>query len=290
MQPNEPDLRISLEHMTVLGMSTEQIIATGEELRVDHVSLILDTGPYDLGVKSFLANPEMTAETARRLESSPLSVHVTEGFLLEPETNFDRLARLLDVTAALGTGMAVVMVIDPDQVRAAASLAKLCEMARPLGIIMSVEFVATTPVAGLGEARQLVLQSQAQNAAISCDILHLVRSGGAPADIQAFEFPFGAAQLCDGPAVLARDQWDMEGIAGRLVPGEGDFPVVQFLAALPPEVVVGVEVPMGIEPGPDLISAAARSVAAARRLSPRLAKIDPGATAMPVQSHTTNPD
>jgi len=261
---------MSLEHMTVLGMPIGQIIATAEDLGVDHVSLILDSGPYELGVTSFLAYPGMVGDTALRLRSSPVSIHVTEGFLLEPETDFDRLARLLDVTAALGVGMAVVMVIDPDQARAAASLARLCAMSHALGIIMSVEFVATTPVRGLGEARALVAASGAENAAISCDILHLVRSGGSPADIASGGFRFGAAQLCDGPAVLVREQWDQEGLAGRLMPGEGDFPLRDFLDALPSGVVVGVEVPMGIAPdGPELAAAAARSIAAARSLSPR---------------------
>ena len=109
------------------------------------------------------------------------------------------------------------------------------------------------------------------NAAISVDILHLTRSGGSPEDLRVPDLPFGAAQLCDGVADLPRDRWDHEGIAGRLVPGDGDFPIPAFLEALPPGVVVGLETPMGLPRDfTVLLGAARRSVVAARRASGRL--------------------
>ena len=212
------DLRLSLEHMTVAGMPVDRIIDTAEDLCVEHISLILDTGPYELGIASFLKTPSLVASTAQRLRSSPVTVHATEGFLLGQEPDFAHMERLLEVTARLGSTMGVVMVIDPDRSRAADNLARLCERARPAAIVMSVEFVATTPVATLADGCALVAACGAENAAVSCDILHIVRSGGSPADICATDFRLGAAQLCDGPALLPRDLWEHEGVAGRLLP------------------------------------------------------------------------
>ena len=268
------DLRLSLEHMTVAGMPVDPIIDTAEDLCVEHISLILDTGPYELGIASFLKTPSLVASTVQRLRSSPVTVHATEGFLLGQEPDFGHMERLLEVTARLGSTMGVVMVIDPDRSRAADNLARLCERARPAAIVMSVEFVATTPVATLADGCALVAACGAENAAVSCDILHIVRSGGSPADICATDFRLGAAQLCDGPALLPRDLWEHEGVAGRLLPGEGEFPLDEFLSVLPRGTVVGVETPMGIPAaGPALVRAASRSIAAARALTTRFALV-----------------
>ena len=265
------DLRLSLEHMTVLGMRPADIVAAAEQLDVPLISLILDSGPYPLDLASFLVSPALTREISARLAGSPVRFHATEGFLLDGAGDFDRLRRLLDISAALGAERCVAMITDSDAGRRTEHFARLCEMARPHDLQVSLEFVATTPVAALGDALAVVRAAAMDNAAISVDILHLTRSGGSPEDLRVPDLPFGAAQLCDGVADLPRDRWDHEGIAGRLVPGDGDFPIPAFLEALPPGVVVGLETPMGLPRDLTvLLGAARRSVAAARRASDRL--------------------
>ena len=78
------DLRLSLEHMTVLGMRPVEIVAAAEQLDVPLISLILDSGPYPLDLASFLASPALTRETSARLAEGPVRLHATEGFLLAP--------------------------------------------------------------------------------------------------------------------------------------------------------------------------------------------------------------
>ena len=88
------DLRLSLEHMTVLGMRPAEIVAAAEQLDVPLISLILDSGPYALDIASFLASPALTGEIAARLAESPVRLHATEGVLLDGHGDFDRLRRL----------------------------------------------------------------------------------------------------------------------------------------------------------------------------------------------------
>jgi len=265
-------LRLSIEHMTVLGLDPGDIITVGESCGAPFVSLILDSGRYRLPLRSFLGHAGLVSDIGARLRSSPVKVHAAEGFLIDGTDGLDRHKRLLDIAARLGIERGIVLIVDPDRARATADFAALCALAEPLGLQMSIEFVATTEVPALVDAALVVRKSGCANAAISVDILHLVRSGGSPGDLKASGGPFGAAQLCDGPLSLPRDQWNAEGLGGRLLPGEGEFPVVEFIAALPDDLVLGIEVPRGLVASIDDGVAIARSaIVATRRLTDRLA-------------------
>lgn len=53
------------------------------------------------------------------------------------------------------------------------------------------------------------------------------------------------AQICDGPADMPVElQMFHEGFEQRRIPGEGVFPLRDFLRALPSDIVLGVEVPL----------------------------------------------
>jgi hypothetical protein len=50
--------------------------------------------------------------------------------------------------------------------------------------------------------------------------------------------------LCDGPAAPSFEQYAYNAFQERMVPGEGELPVAEFLTALPPHVIFGLEVPL----------------------------------------------
>jgi sugar phosphate isomerase/epimerase len=97
----------------------------------------------------------------------------------------------------------------------------------------------------LDDAVRFVTGSGEPNAGITVDVLHLMRTGGTPADLKAIDPKLiGYAQICDGPLVLDLAQWNFEGFEQRQIPGEGEFPLADFIAALPSDVALGVEVPL----------------------------------------------
>jgi len=55
----------------------------------------------------------------------------------------------------------------------------------------------------------------------------------------------GLAQLCDGPRSPTFEQYAHNALCERQIPGTGELPVADFVAALPPHVVIGLEVPLG---------------------------------------------
>jgi sugar phosphate isomerase/epimerase len=54
----------------------------------------------------------------------------------------------------------------------------------------------------------------------------------------------GYAQLCDVPMPPTEPDYMREAMFGRLMPGQGDLPLADFIAALPRDTPIGLEVPM----------------------------------------------
>jgi sugar phosphate isomerase/epimerase len=77
------------------------------------------------------------------------------------------------------------------------------------------------------------------------DTLHLMRSGSTVAELAAAEPRWiGGAQFSDGPLTMPADQQLHEALSERMLPGDGEFPLREFVRALPQGVPIGLEVPM----------------------------------------------
>jgi len=70
------------------------------------------------------------------------------------------------------------------------------------------------------------------------------RAGGAVADIAAIEPELiRYVQLCDGPLPQPVAIAETEAVCERLYPGDGDFPLFDFLRAAPRDQTLGIECP-----------------------------------------------
>jgi sugar phosphate isomerase/epimerase len=100
-------------------------------------------------------------------------------------------------------------------------------------------------VASLVDAVELVRRSNQPNAGVVIDALHLNQSGGTPADVMRVDPALiGSAQVCDGPLKPMIAQYYYNALNERQIPGKGELPLVELLAALPSGVTVGIEVPL----------------------------------------------
>jgi sugar phosphate isomerase/epimerase len=140
---------------------------------------------------------------------------------------------------------------------------------------VNVEFVAITQLRSLRDALRLVTRANRPNGGIMVDTLHLMRSGSTIAELQAADPRWiGGAQFCDGPLEMPAEKQPFEAMSERMLPGNGEFPVREFISALAPDLVVGVEVPMqslkdrGVRPAERArmaVEAARRVIAEARK-------------------------
>jgi sugar phosphate isomerase/epimerase len=113
----------------------------------------------------------------------------------------------------------------------------------------------------------------ADDAGVLVDALHLVRSGGTAAQVGVYaaEFPemFPYVQICDAPLLSPRGgvaQVRDEAVHRRLLPGEGELPLLPLLAALPAGIPLCIETPVAALVARSDITRAAAAFAAAGRL------------------------
>ena len=77
------------------------------------------------------------------------------------------------------------------------------------------------------------------------DTMHWARSGYGAADIDALDpNVIGYVQLSDTTMAPRLDSYLEEAMYERMAPGDGELPLRDILAAVAPDVVVGLEVPM----------------------------------------------
>src|SRR5690606_16862120 len=139
---------------------------------------------------------------------------------------------------------AVTLVFDRDRGRAIDRLGAFCELARREGLAPALEF---TPLTGgcddLDSAVAFVDAIGREALGLGVDVLHLVRSGGGAEALRALAPDcFRYAQLCDGHGLHVSTDYFGEAHQ-REIPGRGDFPLAEIVAALPAGITLEVEVP-----------------------------------------------
>ncbi|HTJ64802.1 MAG TPA: sugar phosphate isomerase/epimerase [Alphaproteobacteria bacterium] len=233
---------LSLDHLTIFDTSPAQLIDIAAGLGIPLVSLWTQ---LPLQADLPLVTKANKAETLARMRDTGVKLGNMECFNLTPEVKPEDFRPAIALGAELGaTSLVAINAWDPDRSHALDNFAGLCRIAAEFGMKVNVEFISMGKVRTLEDAVAFITDSGEPNVGITVDFLHLVRTGGTAADLGKVDPKLiGYVQICDGPAGLAREEWNDEGFEQRQVPGEGEFPLAALLAAVPVGVTIGVEVP-----------------------------------------------
>jgi sugar phosphate isomerase/epimerase len=133
----------------------------------------------------------------------------------------------------------------PDRSLYTEKFAELCELAKPFGLTVDLEFVTFADVKNLKEAVGLLRAVYQDNAGIMIDTLHFNRSRVTLEELD--EVPrqwFHFAHLCDGPAEIPATREGLIHTARdeRLYAGEGAIDIAAILNRIP-EVPYSIELP-----------------------------------------------
>ncbi len=188
----------------------------------------------------------MRRSTKEALTQTGLGVITVECFVLTPATDISNYEPAFAAGAELHAKAATVIAFDPETSRQQENFNRLAELAAQYQLALNIEFMAFSTVPNLAAAQTLLQNSKAANTGIVVDILHLTRSGGNAAALAALAPSLlGTVQICDGPSSMAPELQSVhEGFEQRMIPGEGSFALIDFIRALPPEKIIGVEVPL----------------------------------------------
>lgn len=248
---------LSLHQLSVLDLNPLDLIRTAHAAGFSHVCLFTQ-GMDGSGFTFPLVTPgDMLRETKAALADSGIKVFNLEVFYIHPDVDVADYRAGLELGASLGGTRCTAIIGDPDVARATDNFAKFSELGLSVGVRPAIEFMAMSAANAIDAAARIATGAGYPDGSIALDALHLIRTGGSPADIVRLgNHRLGSIQICDGPLALPQTEHVAEAMGGRLLPGQGQFPLRDFVAALPEDCVISVETPNDAQRAghPDAIS------------------------------------
>jgi sugar phosphate isomerase/epimerase len=236
----------SLAHLTALSLSPPRLVEVAAGAGYRYVGLRLNRVTPSEPLYALADDRALMAETKARLADSGVAVLDIELARMGPDQDARSYLPILEAGAELGAAHVLTQLPDPDFDRAAGHFAALCDLARPLGLSVDLEFISWTETPDLARAAKVLRETNRPNAGILIDTLHFVRSGSSLEELKKLPREwFRYAQVCDAPAQApaTRDEVIHAARAARLFPGEGGLGVREILACLPPDIPCSLEIP-----------------------------------------------
>jgi sugar phosphate isomerase/epimerase len=238
--------RIGIECLCVFGLPPVEFVNLAADLGCAHVGIGLTPLPYNphgYPRWSLRDDRALRRDTIAALRDRGVSISLCEGFSITSRTDVGAYAADLEIAAELGGRRINVVSMDRDESRTFDQFARIAEMADVLGIETTIE-IGAGAVRRLPAALAAVRHVGRPNFRLLIDTMHFVRSGGTAADIAALDPDvIGYVQLCDAPMVSGFASYMDEALHERMVPGTGELPLLDIVAAVPEHVVLGLEVP-----------------------------------------------
>ncbi|MET8988779.1 TIM barrel protein [Nonomuraea wenchangensis] len=236
----------SLAHLTALSLSPPELVSAAADAGYRYVGLRMTKVTPHEPHHPLATDPALMRATKVRLAATGIQVLDIELARIPPEADPADFLRFLEAGAELGARHVITQLPDPDFARKADRFARLCELARPLGLTIDLEFPSWTQTGDLTEAVRVLRDARQPNAGILVDLIHFARSGSSMAELR--DLPpewFHFAHVCDAPAEAPPTQEEVVHAARfeRLFPGEGGLDVHGILGALPPGIPYALEIP-----------------------------------------------
>jgi sugar phosphate isomerase/epimerase len=236
----------SLAHLSALSLSPPQLVETAARAGYQYVGLRLNRVTPNEPLYALADDRVLMRETKARLADTGIRVLDVELARMGPDNDARSYAPILGAAAELGARHVLTQLPDPDRGRALERFVAICELARPLGLGIDLEFISWTDTPDLGTAARVLREAAQPNAGMLVDTLHFTRSGSSLDELRSLPREwFRYAQVCDAPpqAPATREEIIYTARFARLFPGEGGLPVREILACLPPAIPCALEIP-----------------------------------------------
>ena len=225
-------------------------LAAGSLLDVDPLALVVAAAAAGFDGVGVRLTPALTRDEralgriAERALDVGLAIHDVEVHRIggAPADGHDDVGPLVDAAARLGARRVLVVSDLGDEAATRNALDEVVGRASARGVTVGLEYMAwTTPSDPAGAVRL----ATASGATIVVDLLHHVRVGAGRRELTdvVASGRLGWVQFCDAPITspVGGDLLD-EARHHRRPPGEGELPLAELLAVLPPDVTLSVEV------------------------------------------------
>ena len=236
----------SLAHLTVLGCAPPEMIYIAARAGYDYVSI----RPIYMGLPgepnyALAEKRELLRQTEAALKSTGVRLHDIELARIFDGVDVSSYLPAMQVAAELGGKAVLSSIWSGEREYYIEKFAELCDLARPLGLTVDLEYVPVAAVRDLAGAVDVLRTIDRPNAGLMVDMHHVHRARDNPAALD--ELPrewFHFAHLCDAPAEIPTDRQEMIRIMreARLYVGEGGIDIAAILEHVPP-CVYSIELP-----------------------------------------------
>lgn len=236
----------SLAHLTVLGCPPPEMTYIAGRAGYDFVSLrIIPFGLPGEENYALAEKPDMLRQTKRALATTGVKVHDIELARILDDMHPTRYLPAMEVAAELGARAVLSSIWTTNIDYAIEKFAEVCDLAKPFGLTVDLEFVPVSGVKTLAGAAHVLRTIKRPNAGLMIDTLHFHRSRDKVEDLEGLPPEwFHFAHICDGPGDMPADPEEMTRIMreGRLYVGEGGVDIAGILNRLP-DMVYSIELP-----------------------------------------------
>jgi sugar phosphate isomerase/epimerase len=233
---------LSLEFLTTPEVGAPKQIELAAEYGCSRVGLLVQPmRPFPFF--DLLRDSKARRETRNRCIDLGVKVDVTDAFNIQPETDPESFRQAIESSAYLGSEWINVIARDPDESRLLDSFGGVCEIAREYGVKVSTEISRRFVHDNLPNTVRFLKKLGDPDAKITVDSMHFFRFDGTIAHLREHLDWIARVQLCDGAANVPVEEQLTEARTRRLPPGDGVFPLQEFVDVLPPEIVIGIEIP-----------------------------------------------
>lgn len=239
--------RLGIEFLSVLGLSPVELVRVAAGLGCRNISSAFSgssVNPEGHALYNLATEAEIRNEMVAAMRDLDVSISLGEGFTVAPGRDILDRKGDFEIWRELGVDRVNIVSMDPDLERTLDQYAIFAQMAFEQGMNQVVaEFAPVLTINNLQTALRAVDHVGHPDFKLLIDTMHFGRTGGTAEMLRQVAPKIGYVQLCDVPVVPVILDYMEEAMAERLPPGQGELPLHDYLAAVPRDIIVSLEVP-----------------------------------------------
>lgn len=239
--------KIGLDSQTLFGMPPLEHIKLAARCGCDFISLAHGPVPWMLSrfqPWSLREDQQLRRDVKSLLRGEGIGLELAEGFVIRAGQDIAEREADLDMFADLGARKVAAVTMEADPARAVDQLFTLFAMAEPRGLEVAYEFAPPHTFNSLKAVCEVIKASNAKNVGLLIDAMHYFRCGETVSELKQVYSDISYVQLSDTPLHGTTEDYYKEASFRRLAPGQGELDLVRLLASVPPDVPIGLEIPM----------------------------------------------
>jgi sugar phosphate isomerase/epimerase len=236
-------LEIGLDFLTVVEYPAPEQIEAAARYNIRKVNLLVQ--PFTmLPYYNLIGDTASRRKTRERCLALDVEVEMVEPSIADAGIDPEDYRPAFETAAYLGAVWINLLPRDKDFARMADFYARTAELAGSYGLRVFTEFHRRASLRTLSETVDFIdAHGLTGKVMAEVDALHFFRLGGKVEEIVRHRDRIARVQICDGLANMPEAEQATEAREYRPPPGEGDFPLQDFINVLPDGIVVGLEVP-----------------------------------------------